>query len=122
MKAAILLFIPCLSFLSNPPALDCAKAYSSADDAYSYCEKAHGADNWKASREYLRKAMDSFEAAIDHAEECECEVGRSSADDGYLYATKGYEATNWEQSKSYAMKARKSAVDTMSASNDCSDN
>ena len=121
MKLTILLLS--LTFLlSDMPNNDCANAYSSADDAYSYGKKASDASTWADSKTYLKKALDSFEQAIDYAEECECEEAHTSATDGYSYVTKGYNSKTWDEAKGYAKKATASAGDTMSAANDCSGN
>jgi hypothetical protein len=99
---------------------DCSDAHSSADDAYTYSKRAFDSDKWTESKDYLRKAMGSFEEAMDQAEECGCEDAHSSADDGYSYAKRGFNSTDWEQTKDYARRAKTSADDTMSYAEDCS--
>ncbi len=100
---------------------DCSDAYSAADDAYDSAKKAYNSDDWDDIKDYLKKAMDSFEDAMNYSEECKCDDAYSAADNGYTYAKRGYNSDDYEEMKDYARKAKNEADDAMSSANDCND-
>lgn len=120
-----IIFILTLSVLTATTRTDrdCSNAYSSADDAYTYCKMAYNSDSWDDTKRYLKKAMISFDDAMTYSQDddCNCNDAYSAADDGYSYAKKGYNSSNWDETKNYAKKAKSSADDAMSYSNNCND-
>lgn len=126
MKLTIIVFTMMTSsiiVLTSKTNTDCSNAYSSADDAYSYCKKAYNSDDLDDAKRYLKKAMNSFDDAMTYSQndDCYCDNAHNAADEGYSYAKKGYNSDNLEDAQKYAKKAKNSADETMSYSNSCNE-
>jgi hypothetical protein len=48
----------------------CDEAYSSLDDGYSYAKKGYSSDDWDEIKNYAKKAKNSAEDAMTHANYC----------------------------------------------------
>lgn len=99
--------------------VDCSDFATASEDAYSYSQKAYKSENWDEIKSYLKKAMASFEDAMEYSEDCGYEDGYEAADEGYDYAKKGYNSNDYDDVKTYAKKARSSADAAVNHASEC---
>lgn len=88
---------------------DCTDAYDAADEAFDEARKAYFEYDLDDAEYYIKKAMNSFEDAMNYASDCDCDDAYYAADSGYYYARQGYLSDDLEDINYYARKAMNEA-------------
>lgn len=98
---------------------NCSDAYSDADWAYTYANRAYNASSLSDAQSYARQAKSSFSDAARSARDCGCDDAYRQADWGETYANRAYNASSLSDAQSYARQAKGAADDTKNAARRC---
>ena len=105
------------SFLA--PSNDCTEAYTQAENAYNYTQKASMSNNFEDLHFCLGKAITAYESAISLANECNCEDAAKAAEDALKLVQKANTAKTVDDAQKFSNKALEDADMAMEGANDC---